>query len=306
MTAPKEWRLHFGLHKTATTHLQDTLYHQRGALAEAGISVVPRVASRDASLGRIFCGIGWRGYLPVAVRRQMGSAVLHRLGCAGPVIVWSEENLIGRPEDLILDLMYPRMESRLRSLAAATDGGRRHLFLSIRDPAAMLPSIYAQSLRAGPPAVGFNELLRRWLQRPPQWSGLAARIRAAIPSAPLVVWTMDAYARNPQRSLTFLAGTDHVMDLDLSPPPATRRPSAEAVAALEALPRGLRASDWRARAAAILGRDDGATPFAPLSPEQQTTLGDAYLADLGKLRADGVAVLDDQSQLGSSGKDGLT
>jgi hypothetical protein len=291
MTAPKEWRLHFGLHKTATTHLQDTLYHQREALAEAGISVVPRVASRDASLGRIFCGIGWRGYLPVAVRRQMGSAVLHRLGCAGPVIVWSEENLIGKPEDLILDLMYPRMESRLRSLAAATDGGRRHLFLSIRDPAAMLPSIYAQSLRAGPPAVGFDELLRRWLQRPPQWSGLAARIRAALPGDTLTVWTLGAYAADPQRILAAFVGIDRDLDLALPPPLATRRPSAEAIAALEALPRVLRPSVWRAQAATIFGTDPGQTVFDPLTPSQRELLAHAHLADLGALRAAGVVVV---------------
>jgi hypothetical protein len=159
MTEPMEWRLHCGVHKTATTHLQDTLERQRATLAEAGISVIPRAASRDISLGRTLCGIGWRGLLPEGARRRMFSAALDRLGCTEPVMVWSDENLIGRPEEMLSDPMFPRLEKRLRNLAIATRGARHHLFLSVRDPADILPSVYAQSLRTGPPRVAFEDLL---------------------------------------------------------------------------------------------------------------------------------------------------
>lgn len=225
MTPQREWRLHLGLHKTAATHLQDSLYQQRDLLVGAGISVVPRVASRDASLGRTMCGIGWRGDLPVAVRRWMGAAVLDRLGCAGPVILWSEEHLLGRPEDMLLDPVFPGLERRLRNLAATTQGARRHLFLSIRELSTMLPSIYAQSLRTGPPALEFQDLLQRWLKDPPQWSLLAPRLRLALPADTLTVWALEASATDAQRILAAYTGTNRARDLALPPsPPSDPRP----------------------------------------------------------------------------------
>lgn len=291
MTEPMEWRLHFGVHKTATTHLQDTLYLQRATLAEAGISVIPRVASRDVSLGRTLCGIGWRGLIPVAVRRMMFSADLDRLSCAGPVIVWSEENLIGRPEEMLSVPMFPRLENRLLNLAVATRGARHRLFLSVRDPADILPSIYAQSLRTGPPRFEFDDLLRDWLDRPPRWSDLVARIMAVFMDAPLTVWPMESYTKDPQQILQRLTGSDLVRDLDLSPPAGTRRPSSRAVAALEALPRGLRGSAWRTRADEILAADHGEPPFDPLTTGQRNLLGDAYRADLSAMQDAGVEIM---------------
>jgi len=291
MTEPMEWRLHLGVHKTATTHLQDTLYRQRATLAAAGISVIPRTASRDLSLGRTLCGIGWRGLLPVATRRNMSTAALDRLGCAGPVVVWSEENLIGRPEEMLSVPMFPRLEKRLRNLAVATRGARHRLFLSVRNPAVVLPSIYAQSLRTGPPRVAFDDLLPHWLASPPRWFDLSARITAVFMDARLTVWPMESYTRDPEPILQRLAGSDLVRDLDLPPPAGTRRPSARAVAALEALPRGLRGSAWRTRADEILSDDRGELPFDPLTEGQRALLSDAYRADLSAMQESGVEIM---------------
>lgn len=293
MTEPREWRLHVGVHKTATTHLQDTLDRQRAALARAGVSVVPRAASRDVSLGRTLCGIGWRGLLPVAARQRMASTILDRLGCSEPVIVWSEENIVGRPEEMLSAPMFPRLESRLRSLVAATRSARHHLFLSVRDPAEILPAIYAQCLRTGPPGIAFDELRRQWLTSSPRWSDLVARIGAVFPEAPITVWSMEGYTTKPEKILQRVAGTDLARDLDLPPPKGTRRPSARAVGALESLPRSLQGSAWRARADAILAEDRGEPPFDPLTADQRATLGDAYRADLAAMRAAGVEVLAD-------------
>lgn len=291
MTEPIEWRLHFGVHKTATTHLQDTLEGQRATLAEAGISVIRRAASREVSFGRTLCGIGWRGLLPVAARRRMFSANLDWLGCDGPVLVWSEENLIGRPEEMLSTPMFPRLEKRLHNLAAVTRGARHFLFLSVRDPADILPSIYAQSLRTGPQRVPFDDLLRQWLASPPRWSDLAVRIKAVFRDAPLTVWPVESYRRNPQRILQRLAGTDLVRDLDLPPPAGTRRPSSQAIAALEALPRGLRGSAWRRLADEIIAEDRSELRFDPLTMSQRAVLGNAYRADLSAMQAAGVEIM---------------
>jgi hypothetical protein len=48
----RSWRIHLGAHKTATTHLQETLTAVRPALAERGIDFIPNQRVRGRGLAQ--------------------------------------------------------------------------------------------------------------------------------------------------------------------------------------------------------------------------------------------------------------
>ncbi|MEO0830257.1 MAG: hypothetical protein AAFY03_07325, partial [Pseudomonadota bacterium] len=94
------WRLHLGVHKTATTHMQDTLLAVRGVLADRGVDALPNQDIRNALfpvLTRRNPRL-WLGGVPM--RRALERAIAEvRIGPATVLI--SEENLLGHASTIL-------------------------------------------------------------------------------------------------------------------------------------------------------------------------------------------------------------
>ncbi|MFW5642329.1 MAG: hypothetical protein ACOCY0_06150, partial [Roseicyclus sp.] len=166
LAPPLEWRIHLGAHKTATTHLQDTLAARRAALLGQGVDYLPM---REVRALRLPPGGGWadwRRRLRLPMRRRIEAAVAPiRMGPRR--LVLSEENLIGYVRDALTFPPYPDLERRLRPFSVLTDGAQVTVFLSVRGWDTLLPSAYAQQLRVRPVPGGFGPLRAQALARPP-------------------------------------------------------------------------------------------------------------------------------------------
>ena len=71
----REWRLHLGAHKTATTHLQETLALRRDWLVAHGVDVLPMRAVWALRLPPPAGRYGWRLRLGWPMRRAIEAAV---------------------------------------------------------------------------------------------------------------------------------------------------------------------------------------------------------------------------------------
>ena len=294
-TAPlnrvKRWRIHIGAHKTATTHLQQTLTAIRPRLVARGVDSIPLAALRAGGLARSLNEPRLGTRLPLLrglVTQRLVDAILDPLRQGPETLVLSEEKLLGAPRKVFAEPFYPMVEHIVPALATLGGKAEVTLFLSIRGFHTQLPSTYAQELRVlPPPEGGFDAIRRRVLSRPPSWFDLVRRIRKAAPNIPLRVWRQEDYRGHRRAILSSLVGCDTGPLPELADPNRTKSPSLEAIREAEALRRDLPSDERRARVDAIFaaaGADAAeGTRFSPFSPEESTFFRVAYDADMARI-----------------------
>jgi hypothetical protein len=284
----RRWRIHIGAHKTATTHLQETLTALRPALAAQGVDYIPNSLVR----GRKLAPNLWRRRpitrLPIigpARMREALEAVLEPLRLGPSTVAISEENILGVPHQLLATPIYGHAALHVARLASLGQRAEIEIFLSIRSYDMLLPSAYAESLKHAPPGVGGFEALRaRLLAAPPSWFDLVSRIRAAAPEVPLRIWRQEDYRANAHAIMQAFCGCEIGVLPEISDPTWTRSPSAEGIAAAEALPHTLTRAERDARVRAIFASPSGER-YQPFTPEERRHLRAAYDADLERIAA---------------------
>lgn len=277
--------VHVGAHKTASTHLQQTLRAliapmQRAGLLYLDIRHLRRWGQRlDDSLadrpgaGRLRSR--WRAYLDLAADTW-------------PQMLLSEENILGsvRRESLMdAARIYPQAGPRVDRLCAML--GRRpvQLFMAVREPLAFLGSAYSMQVEGGF-VQDFAAYVGDFDPARPCWSDLARRLLAVQGVAGLTVWRYEDYravrsqivgrlvpgalvrqAPDPQPALVGLSSAAHEeirRRLRAGPPPD---PAALARAAKSMFPRNTHP-----------GR------IEPLDPAAAARVREAYAADIESLR----------------------
>ena len=284
------WRIHIGAHKTATTHLQETLAAIRPVLVERGVDFIPNPELRRSGFAKALAHrLTWNRVPPLRgpMVRRVVARHLDPLRAGPATLVLSEEKLIGGSQQIFAEPIYPRMQRIIALLATLGRRAEVTLFLSIRSFDTQLPSAYVQELRYMPPiAGGFDNVKRRVLKRPPSWFELVRRIRAAAPGVPLRVWRQEDYRQNTAAILAALTGIGELGPLpEVDDPSWTKSPSLEAIRAVEALP-AMPEAERREQARAIFRDDDGeGARFRPFDPEERALLQARYAADLERIAA---------------------
>ncbi len=285
----RQWRIHIGAHKTATTHLQETLSMVRDDLADRGIDFIPTLPVVRA---QGFAEALWQrrpiARLPIlgpAHMRDAIEATVEPVRTGPAVVVVSEENVLGLPRHILATPFYPQAAQRIGRLASLALRADLRLFLSIRSYDRLLPSAYAEALKyAAPPPGGFAALRARLLAAPPSWFDLVSRLRAAAPSVPLRVWRQEDYRANGRAIMEGLCGRPVGPLPGLPDPARTRSPSAAAIAAAEALPRDLPHAERLARVREIYAVvEPGGARFQPFDAAERRRLGAGYDADLERI-----------------------
>ncbi|TPE48425.1 hypothetical protein [Amaricoccus solimangrovi] len=284
----RQWRIHLGAHKTATTHLQNTLTEIRPRLVARGVDPIPLPALRRAGIAQALNERRLATRLPIlrgVIAKRILCELLDPLREGPETVILSEEKLLGSPRRVFSDPIYPMVEHIVPTLA--TLGGRADvtLFLSIRNFAGQLASTYAQELRVlPPPEGGFESIRARVVANPPSWFDLARRIRAVAPNAPLRIWRQEDYRAHKREILSELAGCDTGPLPELADPTRTKSPSLEAIREAEALPRNLSSPERRRIVDAIFANAGEGTRFAPFSKEEEAMFEARYVADLARMR----------------------
>jgi hypothetical protein len=282
----RTWRIHLGAHKTATTHLQDTLRAHRAAMLPHGVDYIPR--EDFGPLGRRYSRPrGWRKMLRSRPLEWQFTRELQRLRRGPDTVLISDEDLLGYSFDQLTTPLYQRPKC-LHLVRALGRTGRMHLFLGIRSLDGLVPSAYAQTLKAVVPEPDMMARARRALaDDPPSWVDLVDRLRAALPGVPLTVWRYEDYRAHWRAILALYVGRDVGEFPDLPPPPLTVSPSPLAIEKAEALdpslPMKTRIDTVRALYARYpAGPEHGV--YAPLDPDEIDRFRARYAADIDILR----------------------
>ena len=287
----RQWRIHVGAHKTATTHLQETLTLVRDGLARRGVDFIPNPLVRETGLARRLWErrpIARLPFVGPAHMRDAIGATVEPLRLGPGVVVLSEENVIGRPEQIFAEPFYPQVAQTVGRLASLAGRAELVLFLSIRGYDSFLPSAYAEHLKhSAPPPGGFEGMRARLVARPPSWHDLVRRIRAAAPGASLRIWRQEDYRANDAAIMEAVCGCPLPPLPEISDPNWTRSPSASAIAEAEGIPPGLPHAERLARVRDIyLASDPGSDRFRPFSAAERQSLRAAYEADLERIARD--------------------
>ena len=285
----RQWRIHLGAHKTATTHLQDTLAAIRPRLVSRGVDPIPRDALREVGIAQALNERRIATRLPVlrgVIAKRLLTELLDPLREGPETVVLSEEKLMGAPRRVFSEPFYPMVEHIVPTLATLRGRAEVTLFLSIRSFHAQLASTYAQELRVLPPPEGGFEAIRaRVVARPPSWYELAQRIRRAAPGTPLRIWRQEDYRDHRRAILSGLVGCDVGALPELADPLRTKSPSLEAIREAEALPRHLSSEERRCRVDRIFAEAGPGTRFRPFSAAETALFEESYAADLARMRA---------------------
>lgn len=188
--------LHLGVHKTATTYLQDLFELNQGRIADAGRAYWTREHFRPL--------IQWgfraremsgrhplvRRFMQPRVERIFVRQIRELLAAPMPSII-SEENIIGNVADALDGRSYVHARERL-DFMARTIAGEVEVWLCMRDYATFLASQYAEALRHGydVPIARFVETNRVAEGR---WPDLVDEVHRAFPHARIVVWRYEDF-----------------------------------------------------------------------------------------------------------------
>jgi hypothetical protein len=284
-----QWRIHIGAHKTATTHLQETLSSVRDGLADCGIDFIPtQPLVRAQRLAEVVWQRRPMARLPIFGPAHMRDAIetlVEPVRIGPETVVLSEENLLGLPHHILTAPFYPQATQRIGRLASLGLRADLRLFLSIRSYDTLLPSAYAEALKhAAPPPGGFEGLRQRLLAAPPSWFDLVSRLRAAAPNVPLRVWRQEDYRANDRSIMEMLCGSPLGPLPKLPDPARTRTPSAAAIAVAEALPADLSYQERLARVREIYTVvEPREARFQPFDKAERRRLRAGYEADLERI-----------------------
>lgn len=184
--------LHLGAHKTATTHLQESLRMALRPLHDAGVHYA---GPRDLRAGRF----ALVSLLSGAPRPQLTSRCrryFHAAFAAYPEIILSDENILGGTRRHRLfgagGIIYPEAEARLKALGGIVGPRPIVAALSVRDPARYNVSAFALQLWQGN-ELEFPEYLAGRDPATLNWTDLARRILSVPGIARLVVWRYEDY-----------------------------------------------------------------------------------------------------------------
>lgn len=287
----RDWRIHLGAHKTATTHLQETLSVLRPELAAQGVDFLVNRDLRDQGFARAVLNPGRLQARVPFLRRNAMQRLLERdladLRTGPARVVISEENLLGSVRRALTGTVYPRAGIAVAMLANLARDADMTFFLSVRSFDKFLPSAYAETLKWGPPPEGGFEAVRRAAeQAPPSWFGLFERLRHAAGGVPIRIWRQEDYRDHKAEIMHAFCGCDIPALPEVPDPAWTSSPSADAITRAEALPASLSSEDWHREVKALYdGSSDEELRFAPFPKAERDALKAAYVRDLERIEA---------------------
>ncbi|MCF2872989.1 hypothetical protein L0664_18135 [Octadecabacter sp. G9-8] len=289
---PQSIALHIGAHKTASSHLQNVLYKNRGLLADDGIRIYgPRYLRMPGRNLAAMFGLSWSESPPPrrTPKRQLKFLVKGRRH-----LVLSEENFVGNLADLkgrtVLPI-YPTGRDRIAELVAKWAPVETDLFVAVRDPASFLGSAYSQAMFGGFHIRPRQFRLRNdW--RAVDWADYIDGLRTIDGLRRIYVWRQEDYHQSQSLIVKHLTRISDVEPLKFIDKRVHQGLSVTAVqTTLEASSAGEKGTLARdARRAFPVGKDHSL--FELYSSSTLRKSRDIYAAQMARIaQMDGVTVL---------------
>jgi hypothetical protein len=171
---------HLGVHDTDEDRLVRCLLKNKGKLAEEGI-IVPGPSRYRALLRDTINALRGAEATPEA-QAVILEAVLE--GDGGKRLILSNEQFLCLPDKVLgSGKLYPLAGRRARSLANLFPRNPVEFHLGIRNPATLLPAVFARL-----PTLAYDQFVAGSDLTNLHWADTLASIREAVPDAPITVW----------------------------------------------------------------------------------------------------------------------
>jgi hypothetical protein len=283
-----ELRIHIGAHKTATTHLQDTLQLVISDLLDHNIHFIPLdlIRERLFSLRRT----RWDESIKYNILKIPYIKSKLFADCrSGSAVVFSEENILGGPLEVCSTRPYPNIYKNLDFVRILSTHIPTKVFLSIRSFDRVLPGSFITGLRFTPEkAIQTKKYLLNDLSnnRLPSWADVVSDLLVALPNVSLKIWAQEDYKSYSDRIICEFIGRQISTLPDIPPPSRTMTPSVKAINQIEKLlrnPHFMRPDNWTQ----ICDQIYSSEPISPsnprytfLSEENVIALKNQYTEDL--------------------------
>lgn len=287
MSATPAVALHVGVHKTATTHLQQAIRAHRRDLKAIGVHFFGPAHFRSGRFPMRQV-LEWSGDTGSLARTFAPGMVGKHAGARRLVI--SEENILGGAHDA--DMLregrpYPRGAVRLERFLAAIGARGATLFVAVRNPADFITSAYSQRLLAGLP-MPFERFVGDMNVATLSWSDLVARLRAVPGVGDCVVWRYEAYPAIAPRIMEGLLGAEGAAQVKVPDRPAHQGLSDRAQRhVMDWLASGAEgdAAEVAKEARRTFPKSDANPAFAPFDSATREASARHYATDLERLAA---------------------
>lgn len=287
---PNKIKLHLGTHKTATTHLQNTLSALKDEMEREGIHYLPRREFRDVF--RSFThNNGASTFLPIPyLKRKKIVDKLILKPCE--VLLASEENILGDCSDLCDIVPYGRVD--LDFINTLSEVSETTVYLCLRSFDKVYPGAYITALRFRPRAaiVHKNKLIKNLENgQLPSWFSFIQRLQSWLPKVEIKLWEYESYSRDSNAIIRALTGAKLPNIPKVPPPPGTKTPNFKAVdiAEKKAMADSFKlTSDWTGNCDAIY-RDNpaesGEQKYTFIKDSWAENLQAQYAKDIRKIQS---------------------
>lgn len=278
--------LHIGVHKTATTLVQEVLADHRDKLLVNKIGFLPMQSFREQYTRELRVASENDASIDELIQRCFDGHVSD----APEGIIISDENLIGYCGTIVKYgrpfLDGPRRLSLLRRMLKDHDVT---LFVSIREYSAFLASAYCEGLRNDGRFVPFSDMKAMIDPDDFSWPRILESFVENIQPSRVCVWRFESFIKQPRMIMNEIAFNKEAIfdDEDFN---RVSRPSFSqaAVDALNVVRRELGADVANKLLKPVvknLPKSDEFPAFSPWTVDEQKAWGDKYLDDCIKIPA---------------------
>ncbi len=272
--------IHIGVHKTATTYMQNTLHENRQELRAAGIGYISLWELRQIFTECFMDFVPGEFKIESMLPKFFDNKVPKEI--RGLII--SEENIIGYCGGLLMSgFPFANASLRLARLRELLAGHEITMFCAVRSYDNFLSSAYCEGIRNTQQFVPFQEYKDRLQWAKIQWPYLINRFEESLRPHKTLLWCYEDFRKNSEKILNALAFDAGVK---LTPPSGRNAEypsfSTTTLAALEALAQAIGAP----AASALIDAAAGAYPkgekfpaFEPWSANEQNLLDEMYRSD---------------------------
>lgn len=204
-----EFRLHIGVHRTATQHLRGILDANSDLLKEQGV-FVPTAEHAEKAFARAVRQMKAKEDVKT-INSELLSTLTNdtkfkRVLMVDPNISGTLMRPIGK------EFFYPRIGTTISRIATALDNIPMRLSVCIRNPASFIPSCYCTGIRSKP-EVSFEQFVSEANLQGLRWSDFLHRAQMKKSDLGMTIWKFEDYPFIWRDVVQALTGIENREDL---------------------------------------------------------------------------------------------